>query len=91
MSGELLPVPPDGYEALRTGGDGSASLFGPHHPVQITHLIRDGKPQEGTLCGKTLFDRGDRKADIPGWSRGGGVTGPDITQVRCDDCWAEVA
>jgi hypothetical protein len=89
VDGNPPPKPPEGYEALRTGADGSCSLFGPHHPTQITHLIRGGKPSDGTLCGLSLFDGPDRKSDVGGWSRGGGVSGPNITQIQCVVCWAE--
>ena len=75
---DRLPPPPDGHEALRTGKDGG----------QITHLIRGGNPSAGTLCGLSLFDRADRKADIAGWSRGGRISGPGFTQERCESCWA---
>lgn len=34
-----------------------------------------------TLCGLALF--GDK---APGWSRGGGVTGPNLTHVACPTC-----
>lgn len=85
---DRLPPPPDGHEALRTGKDGGFSLFGPADAVQITHLIRGGNPSAGTLCGLSLFDRADRKADIAGWSRGGRISGPGFTQERCESCWA---
>jgi len=86
---QALPGPPEGYEALRTGSDGSCTLLGPHRPVQITHLIHSGNPSAGTLCGLTLFDGPDRKSDVGGWSRGGGVTGPRIAQEKCAPCFAE--
>lgn len=82
-----MPCPPAGYEALRSGSDGTFTLFGPHDRVQVTHLIRAGRPSMGTLCGLTLFAVEGREADVPGWSRGGGVSGPGIRQTRCGACW----
>lgn len=34
-----------------------------------------------TLCGIDMFTK-----DAPGWSRGGGVTGPGYTHVACPTC-----
>lgn len=49
----------------------------------FTHLVRGtrtGTPGP-TLCGIDRF-----APDTPGWSLGGGVTGPGITHTPCDGC-----
>jgi len=50
------------------------------------HLVRrtkTGTPGP-TLCGIDRFAK-----DTPGWSVGGGISGPDITHTPCDGCVAE--
>lgn len=51
-----------------------------------------------TLCGLSRFDEHDpetnrvtRKADLPGWSINGGVSGGGIVQVACESCWVAAA
>lgn len=66
--------------------------------VQTTHLVRrneKGGTPGPTLCGLTRFDERDpetwaliEKADLPGWSVGGGVFGPGVEQVECQACAA---
>ncbi len=54
-------------------------------PVMDICLVRStdrGTPGP-TLCGLDRFAR-----DSPGWSVGGGVTGPGIVNERCADCEA---
>lgn len=85
-----MPTPPSGYAACRTYPPGDST-------VQTTHLVAlDEKGSNGgrpTVCGLTRFDRFEEgrpipgTADLPGWSMGGGVVGPGITQIRCPDCW----
>jgi len=64
--------------------------------TQISHLVRVvGRGTPGpTVCGLTRFDDLDgstvvRPADLPGWSMGGGVFGPKVTQRKCPGCWEE--
>lgn len=73
--------------------NGRQELLARGATIQWNHLIQSGKPNLGTLCGLTLFDSNRglpsfRPADIPGWSRGGGVSGPQVEQRRCTECWA---
>lgn len=86
-----MPTPPDGFEACRVG-----------YSPQITHLVlADSKGSNGgrpTLCRLTRFptlDPHTRKellpADLPGWSMGGGVSGPSVEQVECSECYARIA
>lgn len=84
-----MPRPPEGFEACRVG----------YNP-QITHLVLcDSKGNAGrpTMCRLTRFPDRDRetgkvllKADLPGWSMGGGVMGPDVQQIECPECWARI-
>lgn len=84
-----MPKPPKGFAACRVG----------HNP-QITHLVildsagsNGGRP---TLCRLTRFPtRGTNgetllEADLPGWSMGGGVSGPNVEQVECPVCYARL-
>lgn len=51
----------------------------------LVHLVRctsTGTPGP-TLCGINRFAK-----DGPGWSVGGGISGPDIPQVPCQGCVA---
>lgn len=51
----------------------------------LIHLVRStssGTPGP-TLCGINRFAK-----DGPGWSVGGGISGPDIPQIPCDGCVA---
>jgi hypothetical protein len=52
-------------------------------PVGPIHLIRSTKhgTPGPTLCGIDRFANG-----APGWSVGGGVTGPDVHPVACEGC-----
>lgn len=83
---ERMPKPPEGFEACRVGSN-----------PQVTHLVildstgsNGGRP---TLCRLTRFrTRGTDgelllDADLPGWSMGGGVEGPGVRQIECDDCY----
>lgn len=82
-----MPDPPAGFAACRVD-----------YSPQITHLvILDSKGSNGgrpTMCRLTRFDTRDPEtrevllpADLPGWSMGGGVYGPGVEQVRCQECW----
>ena len=82
------PAAPDGYEPCRTWLDGGRA--------QITHLVAlDYKGSNGgrpTMCGLTRFDRHENgkvveRADLPGWGMGGGVSGPGVSQIACQECW----
>lgn len=61
---------------------------------QTTHLVRRGEVD--TICGLTRFDEYDpedgtkvtRAADLPGWSVGGGLSGPGVKQIVCNDCFS---
>lgn len=89
--GAPMPEPPAGFEACRVG-----------YSPQVTHLVEldeagsnGGRP---TVCALTRFDTWDaqtrqilRKADLPGWGMGGGVSGGSIVQVRCPGCWPKDA
>jgi hypothetical protein len=84
-----MPEPPKGYAACRVG-----------YSSQVTHLvILDSKGSNGgrpTMCRLTRFPtRGADgetllSADLPGWSMGGGVSGPGVKQIECPDCYARV-
>ena len=59
--------------------------------TQVTHLVRrkaNGGTGGDTLCGLTRFDNPEtgQVADLPGWSIGGGVFGPNVKQVECEGC-----
>ena len=60
--------------------------------TQVTHLVPavNGRPHGDTVCGLTRFDNSEtgRIADLPGWSIGGGVFGPNVKQVDCEACHA---
>lgn len=90
MPSETMPKAPAGFEACRVH-DGRQSLLADGATRQVTHLValdengsNGGRP---TVCGLTRFDTGGRPADLPGWSMGGGVFGPGVTQERCEACW----
>lgn len=83
---ERMPKPPQGFAACRIGS-----------PRQVTHLVildstgsNGGRP---TLCRLTRFPTRGKDgevlldADLPGWSMGGGVEGPGVEQIECDDCY----
>lgn len=74
--------------ALCTLQFAAGGLFDPR-PVDgyAVHLVRStGSGTPGpTLCGIDRFAQ-----DTPGWSVGGGVTGPGITHTPCPRC-AQVA
>ena len=85
-----MPTPPKGFAACRTGWN-----------PQITHLVildsagsNGGRP---TLCRLTRFPtRGKNgetllEADLPGWSMGGGVSGPGVEQIECPACYGRLA
>ena len=87
-----MPDPPAGFAACRVH-DGRQSLLADGATRQVTHLVEldeegnnMGRP---TVCGLTRFDSepGAKDADLPGWSMGGGIYGPDVEQVRCEGCW----
>lgn len=86
-----MPEPPEGYAACRTG-----------YSPQVTHLvILDSQGSNGgrpTMCRLTRFPTLDPhtgkvllRADLPGWSLGGGVSGPRVQQVECPDCYTRAA
>ena len=85
--GAPLPVAPAGFITCVTG-------YNPH----MSHLVAvDAQGNNGgrpTVCGLTRFDQRDkttgkliRRADLPGWGLGGGVSGPTVVQERCTGCW----
>jgi hypothetical protein len=65
------------------------TLLGPPQSAYGIHLIRVAANAQGTpgptLCGIDRFAKG-----TPGWSVGGGVSGPEIDQIPCPGC-VEVA
>ena len=98
VNGERMPEPPKGYATCRVH-DGKQDLWAAGATRQISHLVAlDDRGSNGgrpTVCGLTRFDERDadytvtRPADLPGWSMGGGVYGPNVAQVRCEACWHE--
>ena len=85
-----LPKSPNGFVACRSH----------KRNVQTTHLValdehgsNGGRP---TVCGLTRFDAFDADgrpipgtAGLPGWGMGdGGISGPGVTQVPCESCYA---
>lgn len=95
--GEVMPKPPKGFAACRVS-NGEQKLITLGATIQVSHLValndkgsNGGRP---TVCGLTRFpDRAVdghtviREADLAGWSMGGGISGPGVTQMRCPDCW----
>lgn len=83
-----MPEPLPGHETCRTSSGST----------QTTHLVsldeygsNGGRP---TVCGLSRFDRysadGRRipgTADLPGWSMGGGISGPGVVQIQCPGCY----
>ncbi len=83
--GGPIPKAPTGYQTCNVH-DGHQTLLAEGATRQVNHLV--AVPTSGpTLCGLTRFGP---NADLPGWSMGGGVYGPDVTQIECVECWAEV-
>ena len=94
-----MPKPPTGYAACRVH-DGTQALIADDWTVQVTHLVKlDERGSNGgrpTLCGLTRFPAYEiatdgsygecRPADLPGWSMGGGASGPNIKQKMCAEC-----
>ena len=94
-----MPKPPTGYAACRVH-DGTQTLLAPGARRQVTHLVKlDERGSNGgrpTLCGLTRFPTYEiapdgsykecRPADLPGWSMGGGVSGPGVVQKMCAEC-----
>ena len=80
-----MPKAPEGFDACRTMG-GSMSLFSalPPGSVQTSHLVPSDGWGGSTVCGLT---RHGPDADIPGWSMNGGVSGRNVRQIKCFDCW----
>lgn len=80
-----IPTAPAGHQTCNVH-DGTQDLWAVGATRQINHLVKipTGGP---TLCGLTRFGK---DADLPGWSMGGGVSGPNIEQIRCPECWAAV-
>lgn len=86
-----IPTAPSGFATCNVH-NGAQTLLAPGATRQVNHLVRRGEhggTPGDTLCGLTRFDRDDRPADLPGWTIGGGVSGPTIEQVRCGACWSE--
>ena len=51
----------------------------------LIHLNANHSPSlSTTLCGIEMFSKGGKPG--PGWSRGGGVTGPGMTHRPCPGC-----
>lgn len=96
----MMPKPPPGFAACRVH-DGQQALIPVGATRQISHLVvakRGGGYSGPTLCGLTRFDDRDpdtwqliRPADLPGWSMNGGVSGPGIEQIVCEECWSLAA
>lgn len=83
-SGEthVVPIkPPAGFQTCNVYRDRR----------QVSHLVRsvNGGTPGPTMCGLTRFDSapGAKDADLPGWSMGGGVSGPGVEQVPCPACF----
>jgi hypothetical protein len=94
-----MPKPPKGFAACRTS-NGAQKLIPVGATRQTTHLVAlGGNGSNGgraTVCGLTRFPlRGAdgrtviKEADLPGWSMGGGVSGPGVVQYRCEGCWLD--
>ena len=84
-----LPDPatdPAGVMALETLQFAIGGLFdsrpvpGDDFAVHLVRSTRRGTPGP-TLCGIDRFHK-----ESPGWSVGGGVSGPDIRHIPCTDC-----
>lgn len=83
--GADIPRPPKGYQTCNVH-DGRQDLWAKGARRQVNHLV--AVPTSGpTLCGLTRFGK---DADLPGWSMGGGVSGPSIVQAPCPACWQAV-
>lgn len=85
-----IPAAPAGFLTCNVH-NGRQDLAADGATVQVNHLVaangRGGTPGD-TVCGLTRFGP---NADLPGWSMGGGVFGPAITQHKCPACWAGVS
>ena len=80
--GGQIPKAPPGYQTCNVH-DGTQDLWAQGATRQINHLV--AVPTNGpTICGLTRFGK---DADLPGWSMGGGIAGPDVAQIKCAVCW----
>ena len=85
LLGAEIPRAPKGYQTCNVH-DGRQDLWAKGARRQVNHLV--AVPTSGpTLCGLTRFGP---NADLPGWSMGGGVSGPSIVQAPCPSCWQAV-
>lgn len=87
-----IPKAPPGFATCNVH-NGTQDLWAQGATRQVNHLVRrevHGTPGL-TLCGLTRFDAYGRSADLPGWSIGGGVSGPNIEQTPCAACWAKAS
>ena len=81
--GAPIPRAPEGFQTCNVH-DGKQDLRTAGARRQVSHLV--AIPTNGpTLCGLTRFGK---QADLPGWSMGGGVSGPSVEQAPCELCWA---
>lgn len=91
--GDPLPARPAGFDVVNVH-NGSQDLWAAGATVQVNHLRRHG--DRDTVCGLSLhptFDDHGRPVtgpDLPGWSIGGGVSGPGVDQQPCGTCWQAV-
>lgn len=81
---DRIPRPPAGFQTCNVH-DGRQDLWAAGATRQVNHLVVVGDGNGPTLCGLTRFGQ---DADLPGWSMGGGVSGPSIEQAPCEACWA---
>lgn len=51
--------------------------------IHLVRKIEDGGTPGGTLCGIDRFAK-----DAPGWSVGGGISGPGVEVMACPGCEA---
>jgi hypothetical protein len=75
-------LPTVGLATLQTswGGLCDASPTADNYAVHLVRVTERGTPGP-TLCGIDRF-----ADDAPGWSVGGGVTGPNVTHNPCQGC-----
>lgn len=79
---EPIPRAPEGFQVCNVH-DGRETITGYLATRQVNHLV--AVPTSGpTLCGLSRFGE---DADLPGWSMGGGVYGPAVVQIKCEECW----
>jgi hypothetical protein len=79
-------LPADGLFTLQwaAGGLFDGRLV-PGYDVCLVRALRHGGTPGPTLCGRDRFTRGDGQ---PGWSVGGGISGPNVDNKPCAACVA---